>query len=69
MSQSAFMRGFIDDATPGCLGTAFVRLSQSAFMRGFIDDYSDIFRLRPMNVSQSAFMRGFIDDTRPPAAS
>ena len=38
-SQSAFMRGFIDD------WTTFYRLlneklSQSAFMRGFIDDLS-----------------------------
>jgi len=37
VSQSAFMRGFIDDQRPsGILATP--GWSQSAFMRGFIDD-------------------------------
>ena len=61
VSQSAFVRGFIDD-----FGAKFaqlgVSLSQSAFVRGFIDD-EDLEGLRKdFFGSQSAFVRGFIDD-------
>ena len=42
-SQSAFMRGFIDDVATD-LQTALDRESQSAFMRGFIDDMTDMLR-------------------------
>ena len=37
-SQSAFMRGFIDDEFQVEVTRAIRRMSQSAFMRGFIDD-------------------------------
>ena len=37
VSQSAFVRGFIDDTLPW-KPRGFVPLSQSAFVRGFIDD-------------------------------
>ena len=36
-SQSAFVRGFIDDAAGNVVGRCLVK-SQSAFVRGFIDD-------------------------------
>ena len=37
-SQSAFVRGFIDDARPQPPSLLVNRWSQSAFVRGFIDD-------------------------------
>ena len=37
-SQSAFMRGFIDDELREAVRAFFYGESQSAFMRGFIDD-------------------------------
>ena len=37
-SQSAFVRGFIDDELDRLLPGVVVALSQSAFVRGFIDD-------------------------------
>jgi len=37
-SQSAFVRGFIDDWLPVFLETVQSYMSQSAFVRGFIDD-------------------------------
>ena len=37
-SQSAFVRGFIDDAAMGLVARTDPFLSQSAFVRGFIDD-------------------------------
>ena len=37
-SQSAFMRGFIDDLFAAALALSLGLASQSAFMRGFIDD-------------------------------
>ena len=37
-SQSAFVRGFIDDLAKWKAGTDVGRRSQSAFVRGFIDD-------------------------------
>ena len=62
MSQSAFMRGFIDDAVWTALPSAQPFESQSAFMRGFIDDELQAVELLKEFESQSAFMRGFIDD-------
>ena len=59
-SQSAFMRGFIDDFTLTSMVLAIV--SQSAFMRGFIDDFGSPDDRTALLASQSAFMRGFIDD-------
>ena len=61
-SQSAFVRGFIDDETGRRIkNNTFV--SQSAFVRGFIDDGGlDLIVLVPRIRSQSAFVRGFIDD-------
>ena len=66
-SQSAFMRGFIDDLPRPSRARSPARKSQSAFMRGFIDD-DDYYHLdlEGFWVSQSAFMRGFIDDGRGP---
>ena len=62
-SQSAFMRGFIDDPSGSATSTSTPSASQSAFMRGFIDDLS-VFHYGTIgkSMSQSAFMRGFIDD-------
>ena len=62
MSQSAFMRGFIDDRSGTPPRRRKPRRSQSAFMRGFIDDRRLSRRLDGPGQSQSAFMRGFIDD-------
>jgi len=60
MSQSAFVRGFIDDATVvGPL--TFLPSSQSAFVRGFIDDLrgdaggpGDVGRLNPRSCAASS---------------
>ena len=62
LSQSAFVRGFIDDPrSPRCWST--VRSSsQSAFVRGFIDDVTGAAIKTGWALSQSAFVRGFIDD-------
>ena len=38
LSQSAFVRGFIDDGPAALSSHAAQRMSQSAFVRGFIDD-------------------------------
>ena len=38
MSQSAFVRGFIDDLMMALVLPLFFAMSQSAFVRGFIDD-------------------------------
>ena len=62
-SQSAFVRGFIDDNEDEADFADAMSESQSAFVRGFIDDrplFLDSSATRP--VSQSAFVRGFIDD-------
>jgi len=62
MSQSAFMRGFIDDMLHQ-LEELVEHASQSAFMRGFIDDTErSVEPSTDVPESQSAFMRGFIDD-------
>ena len=62
VSQSAFVRGFIDDEGR-LLRPLRDRRSQSAFVRGFIDDDSAHKRGKEQrNESQSAFVRGFIDD-------
>jgi len=60
-SQSAFVRGFIDDALAKS-GAVVLPTSQSAFVRGFIDDMRRHFTLQELRESQSAFVRGFIDD-------
>ena len=63
LSQSAFMRGFIDDFRGKKYRSGAPAMSQSAFMRGFIDDINDVTIARGEGrESQSAFMRGFIDD-------
>jgi len=60
-SQSAFVRGFIDDRRT--LVVAFDGFeSQSAFVRGFIDDRRTLVVAFDGFESQSAFVRGFIDD-------
>ena len=62
-SQSAFVRGFIDDE--GFDVPKYVSAeSQSAFVRGFIDDFEESHLDDFLAVSQSAFVRGFIDDSR-----
>ena len=61
-SQSAFVRGFIDDRSQR-LQLAEDGKSQSAFVRGFIDDATSSDAVRGgFWPSQSAFVRGFIDD-------
>jgi len=60
-SQSAFVRGFIDDVML-CVGMFDVMASQSAFVRGFIDDTGSSHAAKSLVGSQSAFVRGFIDD-------
>ena len=62
MSQSAFVRGFIDDTVAFRVAFASSRTSQSAFVRGFIDDAALITFIPAVRASQSAFVRGFIDD-------
>ena len=62
MSQSAFVRGFIDDEIR-ISDNSLALQSQSAFVRGFIDDDGGQVLATPnYKVSQSAFVRGFIDD-------
>ena len=65
-SQSAFMRGFIDDCITQYAPRTRRGKSQSAFMRGFIDDPPTRTTIVIDRQSQSAFMRGFIDDPRRP---
>ena len=64
-SQSAFVRGFIDDRQE-LRDIAENGASQSAFVRGFIDDCGATFRVKCPVESQSAFVRGFIDDCLDP---
>ena len=66
LSQSAFMRGFIDDA--GCPGTAtpaWTRLNPRSCAASSMTRREVRLR-RPALPSQSAFMRGFIDDLARP---
>ena len=75
-SQSAFVRGFIDD---GCRGlTVYVNgpLSQSAFVRGFIDDrsfrgtsISATRRLNPRSCAASSMTEYLRSAVRPRRAS
>ena len=63
LSQSAFVRGFIDDPLrPG--PRTHAGESQSAFVRGFIDDAAATPSIVVDRKSQSAFVRGFIDDVK-----
>ena len=63
LSQSAFVRGFIDDLWRAQATGISLDQSQSAFVRGFIDDLAmGLMGLDEIGVSQSAFVRGFIDD-------
>ena len=61
-SQSAFVRGFIDDAPARHEARVKATMSQSAFVRGFIDDALTDRDAALDKTSQSAFVRGFIDD-------
>jgi len=64
-SQSAFVRGFIDDSRLRIQQLDDFAQSQSAFVRGFIDDEAKKSSFTIVSKSQSAFVRGFIDDVVP----
>ena len=61
LSQSAFVRGFIDGGARDRRAVPEARQSQSAFVRGFIDGAPARPSSASRSSSQSAFVRGFID--------